>query len=76
MRKTAGPLRYTPSMPPGTVAGQGTVMAEWEEQGLTADTVLIAVGGGGLIGGAMAWLEGDANWLGLSHLTRPRSPRH
>ena len=43
---------------PGTVAGQGTVMAEWEAQGLEADTVLIAVGGGGLIGGAMAWLAG------------------
>ncbi|PLS22879.1 threonine/serine dehydratase [Neptunicoccus cionae] len=39
-----------------TVAGQGTVALEWEEQGLDADTVLIAVGGGGLIGGAMAWL--------------------
>ena len=43
---------------PGTVAGQGTVMAEWEEQGLDADTVLIAVGGGGLIAGALAWLCG------------------
>lgn len=41
---------------PLTVAGQGTLMREWEEQGLEADTVLIAVGGGGLIGGAMAWL--------------------
>lgn len=40
---------------PGTVAGQGTCMKEWEEQGLEADTVLIAVGGGGLIGGAIAW---------------------
>jgi threonine dehydratase len=40
---------------PATVAGQGTVFAEWEEQGLDADTVLIAVGGGGLIGGAAAW---------------------
>ncbi len=39
-----------------TVAGQGTVMAEWEEQGLEADTVLIAVGGGGLIAGALGWL--------------------
>lgn len=39
-----------------TVAGQGTCMAEWEAQGLEADTVLIAVGGGGLIAGAMAWL--------------------
>lgn len=38
-----------------TVAGQGTCMREWEEQGLEADTVLIAVGGGGLIGGAIAW---------------------
>ena len=43
---------------PATVAGQGTVMAEWEEQGLDADTVLIAVGGGGLIAGALGWLQG------------------
>jgi threonine dehydratase len=41
---------------PLTVAGQGTAMMEWEKQGLEADTVLIAVGGGGLIAGAMAWL--------------------
>lgn len=39
-----------------TVAGQGSLMREWEAQGLAADTVLIAVGGGGLIGGALAWL--------------------
>ena len=50
---------------PGTVAGQGTVMAEWEDQGLEADTVLIAVGGGGLIGGAMAWLEGRYKVVGV-----------
>jgi len=43
---------------PATVAGQGTCMHEWEAQGLEADTVLIAVGGGGLIAGAMAWLGG------------------
>ncbi|MCC1494257.1 threonine/serine dehydratase [Cognatishimia sp. F0-27] len=41
-----------------TVAGQGTLMREWEAQGLAADTVLIAVGGGGLIAGALAWLQG------------------
>lgn len=40
---------------PTTVAGQGTCFAEWEDQGLNADSVLIAVGGGGLIGGAAAW---------------------
>lgn len=42
----------------GTVAGQGTVLSEWEGQGLQADTVLIAVGGGGLLAGAMGWLGG------------------
>ncbi len=42
---------------PGTIAGQGTVMSEWEDQGLNADTVLIAVGGGGLIAGALAWTQ-------------------
>jgi len=43
---------------PATVAGQGTCLREWEDQGLRADTVLIAVGGGGLIAGALAWLRG------------------
>lgn len=43
---------------PATVAGQGSVFSEWEDQGLAADTVLIAVGGGGLIAGAMGWLNG------------------
>ena len=42
----------------GTIVGQGTCMAEWEAQGVEADTILIAVGGGGLIGGAIAWLGG------------------
>ncbi|WP_299838626.1 serine/threonine dehydratase [uncultured Jannaschia sp.] len=42
-----------------TVAGQGTCFAEWEAQGLAADTVLVAVGGGGLIAGALGWF-GDA----------------
>jgi threonine dehydratase len=43
---------------PATVEGQGTLFAEWEAQGLAADTVLIAVGGGGLIAGALAWFGG------------------
>ncbi|MCV2866279.1 threonine/serine dehydratase [Defluviimonas sp. WL0075] len=43
---------------PATLAGQGTVLREWEAQGLLAETVLIAVGGGGLIGGALGWLQG------------------
>ncbi|WP_170467843.1 threonine/serine dehydratase [Ruegeria arenilitoris] len=43
---------------PATVAGQGTCFREWDAQGLQADTVLVAVGGGGLIAGALAWFDG------------------
>ena len=43
---------------PLTVEGQGTLLREWEDQGLEADTILIAVGGGGLIGGSMLWNDG------------------
>lgn len=42
-----------------TIAGQGTVAEEWEEdtdEGL--DTVLIAAGGGGLVAGAALWFAG------------------
>ena len=42
---------------PATIAGQGTCFMEWEAQGLDADTVIVAIGGGGLIGGALAWFE-------------------
>ncbi len=54
---------------PETVAGQGTCLREWESQGLEADTVLIAVGGGGLIGGAMAWLGGRRKLVGVEPVT-------
>ena len=37
------------------LAGQGTLGMELEEQVRGLDSVLIAVGGGGLIGGAAAW---------------------
>jgi len=53
-----GAMQVHPYDADATVAGQGTVMAEWEDQGLDADTVLIAVGGGGLIAGALGWLQG------------------
>lgn len=41
---------------PATLHGQGTLAKEFEEQAPHVDTVLIAVGGGGLIGGVAAWL--------------------
>jgi threonine dehydratase len=49
-----------------TIAGQGTVGLEWEEDlarmGVApVDTVLVAVGGGGLIAGIGAWFAGRVN---------------
>ncbi|SLN22024.1 Phenylserine dehydratase [Roseovarius litorisediminis] len=57
-QNATGAMQVHPYDASATVAGQGTCMAEWEDQGLDADTVLIAVGGGGLIAGALAWLDG------------------
>ena len=39
-----------------TLAGQGTVALEMEAQTDGFDTILVATGGGGLIGGIAAWL--------------------
>ncbi|TCH98901.1 pyridoxal-phosphate dependent enzyme [Roseococcus sp. SYP-B2431] len=40
---------------PEVLAGQGTVALEWEEQAPELTHLLVAVGGGGLIGGIAAW---------------------
>jgi threonine dehydratase len=41
-----------------TLLGQGSVGMEIEEDAPGLDTLLVAVGGGGLIGGVAAWYEG------------------
>jgi threonine dehydratase len=40
---------------PETILGQGTVGSELQEQAPELDTLLVAVGGGGLLGGIAAW---------------------
>ena len=50
---------------PEIVAGQGTVGAELAEQVADGDTVLVAIGGGGLIGGIGAWYEGRTRVIGV-----------
>ncbi len=42
---------------PEVVAGAGTLSREIEAQGGLPDSVLVSVGGGGLIGGIAAWFE-------------------
>ena len=53
-----GALKIHPFAAKETIAGQGTVGREWQEQEPDLDTVLIAVGGGGLISGIAAWFAG------------------
>jgi threonine dehydratase len=45
---------------PEVAAGQGTLARELQDQQPGVDTVLVAVGGGGLIAGLATWLEGRA----------------
>ncbi|MCA0318077.1 MAG: threonine/serine dehydratase [Proteobacteria bacterium] len=48
-----------------TIAGQGTVGIEWEEDAGGLDTVLVAVGGGGLISGIARWFERRVRVVGV-----------
>ena len=66
----SGALSIHPYDAPETIAGQGTVGLEWEEDlerlSLSAlDTVLVAVGGGGLIAGVAAWFAGRVKVVGV-----------
>ncbi|MEO9171059.1 MAG: threonine/serine dehydratase [Candidatus Baltobacteraceae bacterium] len=48
-----------------TLLGQGTLGKELEERYGSVDTVLVAVGGGGLIGGIAAWYAGRAKVIAV-----------
>ncbi len=48
-----------------TLLGQGTLGAELAEQAGDLDTLLVAVGGGGLIGGIASWYRKDVKIIGV-----------
>jgi threonine dehydratase len=54
-----------------TVLGQGTIGLELNAQAPALDTVLVAVGGGGLIGGVAAWYGGTARVVGVEPQAAP-----
>jgi len=60
-----GAVLMHPYDQPAVVAGQGTLGREIEQQVPTASTVVVAVGGGGLIGGIAAWFGGDTRVIGV-----------
>jgi threonine dehydratase len=66
----SGALAIHPYEAPQTIAGQGTVGLEWEEDlgragGAPLDTVLVAVGGGGLVCGVAAWFDRRIKVVGV-----------
>jgi threonine dehydratase len=54
-----------------TLLGQGTVGLEFEQQEPKLDTLLVAVGGGGLIGGIAAWYAGRIQIVGVEPEAAP-----
>jgi len=60
---------------PETVAGQGTTFREFEEQAPEVDVVLVAVGGGGLLAGALAWYDRRIKVVGVEPESAPTLAR-
>ncbi|MGH6925424.1 MAG: threonine/serine dehydratase [Propylenella sp.] len=56
---------------PETLLGQGTLAMELEEQAPELDTLLIAVGGGGLIGGIASWYGSAVRIVAVEPETAP-----
>lgn len=54
-RAATGALSLHAYDQPEILAGQGSVALEWERQAPDLETLLVAVGGGGLIGGIACW---------------------
>jgi threonine dehydratase len=54
-----------------TLLGQGTVGLEFQQQCPRLDTLLVAVGGGGLIGGIAAWYAGKVKLIGVEPEAAP-----
>ena len=54
-----------------TIMGQGTLALELEQQVPDIDTVLVSVGGGGLISGVAAWFAGRVKVIGVEPKASP-----
>lgn len=61
----SGAILMHPYDQPAVVAGQGTVAIEIGAQLPDVETVLVAIGGGGLLGGVAAWFAGEVRVVGV-----------
>jgi threonine dehydratase len=60
---------------PETLLGQGSVGLEFEEQDPKLNSLLIAVGGGGLLGGIASWYSGQVKLVGVEPEAAPTLTR-
>jgi threonine dehydratase len=58
-----------------TMVGQGTIGVELDEQAPDIDTLLVPVGGGGLIAGLAAWYAGRIKVVGVEPFAAPTMTR-
>src|SRR5439155_25805124 len=58
-----------------TIMGQGTLGLELADQAPDSDTLLVSVGGGGLIAGIAAWYAGRIKVIGVEPLASPTLTR-
>jgi threonine dehydratase len=54
-----------------TLLGTGTLALELEQQAAPLDTLLVAIGGGGLVAGIAAWHAGSTRVIGVEPETAP-----
>lgn len=54
-----------------TILGQGTIGMEIDEEASDIDTLLVSVGGGGLIAGVAAWYAGRIKVIGVEPFASP-----
>lgn len=71
----SGALRVHAFDQPETLSGQGTLGLEMETQAPALDTILMAVGGGGLLGGVASWYDNRIDVVGVEPETAPTLTR-
>jgi len=67
----SGAMRVHAFDQPETMMGQGTIGLELDRQDAAIDSLLVSVGGGGLIGGISAWYEGRVRVIGVEPEAAP-----
>jgi threonine dehydratase len=70
-RRKSGALPIHAFDDPETLLGQGTVALELQEQAPVANSLLVSVGGGGLIGGIAAWYRESIRIVGVEPESAP-----